>query len=98
MVAPADVKPPPLVSANDHPDKSGRTKWSSGAVRPVPVGGTTFAMGGFSAQYGDLPSGVLAIESKDRPREPSRYPATVTCVPSTNSFTKTLLPYRPPPQ
>jgi hypothetical protein len=49
VVAPADVKPPPLVSANDRPAKSGRTKRSSGAVRPVPVGGTTFAMGGFSA-------------------------------------------------
>ena len=46
---------------------------SFGAVRPFLVGGTTFATGGFSAQYGDALSGVLAMESKDRPRESSRY-------------------------
>ena len=46
---------------------------SFGAVRPFLVGGTTFATGGFSAQYGDALSGVLAMESKDRPEESSRY-------------------------
>lgn len=46
---------------------------SFGAVRPFLVGGTTFATGGFSAQYGNALSGVLAMESKDRPRESSRY-------------------------
>ncbi len=46
---------------------------SFGAVRPFLVGGTTFATGGFSAQYGDALSGVLAMESKDRPQASSRY-------------------------
>ncbi|WP_263788248.1 TonB-dependent receptor [Salinibacter grassmerensis] len=46
---------------------------SFGAVRPFLVGGTTLATGGFSAQYGDALSGVLAMESKDRPTESSRY-------------------------
>ena len=46
---------------------------SFGAVRPFLVGGTTFATGGFSAQYGNALSGVLAMESKDRPEESSRY-------------------------
>lgn len=46
---------------------------SFGAVRPFLVDGTTFATGGFSAQYGDALSGVLAMESKDRPPESSQY-------------------------
>ncbi|WP_263840643.1 TonB-dependent receptor [Salinibacter sp.] len=46
---------------------------SFGAVRPFLVGGTTFATGGFSAQHGNALSGVLAMESKDRPEESSRY-------------------------
>ena len=46
---------------------------SFGAVRPFLVGGTTFATGGFSAQYGNALSGVLTMESKDRPEESSRY-------------------------
>ncbi len=46
---------------------------SFGAVRPFLVGGTTFATGGFPAQYGNALSGVLAMESKDRPEESSRY-------------------------
>jgi len=46
---------------------------SFGAVRPFLVDGTTFSTGGFSAQYGDALSGVLAMESKDRPQASSRY-------------------------
>jgi hypothetical protein len=46
---------------------------SFGAVRPFLVGGTTFATGGFSAQYGDALSGVLAMESTDRPEDTRRY-------------------------
>ncbi|WP_103029553.1 TonB-dependent receptor [Salinibacter altiplanensis] len=46
---------------------------SFGAVRPFLVDGTTLATGGFSAQYGNALSGVLAMESKDRPQESSRY-------------------------
>jgi hypothetical protein len=46
---------------------------SFGAVRPFLVDGTTFSTGGFSAQYGDALSGVLAMASKDRPEQARRY-------------------------
>ncbi|PQJ36374.1 hypothetical protein BSZ35_07995 [Salinibacter sp. 10B] len=44
-----------------------------GAVRPFLVDGTQFSTGGFSAQYGNALSGVLAMESKDRPQQSRRY-------------------------
>ena len=40
---------------------------SFGTIRPFLAEGTTFSTGGFSAQYGDALSGVLAIDTKDRP-------------------------------
>jgi hypothetical protein len=46
---------------------------SFGAVRPFLVDGTQFSTGGFSAQYGNALSGVLAMESKDRPKQTRRY-------------------------
>ncbi len=46
---------------------------SFGAVRPFLVDGTQFSTGGFSAQYGNALSGVLAMESKDRPEQVRRY-------------------------
>jgi outer membrane cobalamin receptor len=46
---------------------------SFGAVRPFLVKGTALSTGGFSAQYGNALSGVLAIESKDPPTEAHRY-------------------------
>jgi len=44
-----------------------------GAVRPFLVDGTQLSMGGFSAQYGDALSGVLALQSQDRPTKSQRY-------------------------
>ncbi len=44
-----------------------------GAVPPFLVDGTEFSMGGFSAQYGNALSGVLAMESKDRPTQARQY-------------------------
>jgi len=44
-----------------------------GAVRPFLVDGTEFATGGFSAQYGDALSGVLAMESQDRAQQSRQY-------------------------
>ena len=44
-----------------------------GAVSPFLVEGTAFSTGGFSAQYGNALSGVLAMESQDRPQRPRRY-------------------------
>jgi hypothetical protein len=38
-----------------------------GAIRPFLVQGTQFSTGGFSAKYGNALSGVLAMESQDRP-------------------------------
>ena len=38
-------------------------------IPPFLVDGTQFATGGFSAQYGDALSGVLAIETLDRPQQ-----------------------------
>ena len=46
---------------------------SFGAVRPFLVEGTQFSTGGFSAQYGDALSGVLAMESQDRPTRDRQY-------------------------
>ena len=40
---------------------------SFGTIRPFLAEGTTFSTGGFSARYGDALSGVLAIDTKDRP-------------------------------
>ena len=40
---------------------------SFGTIRPFLAEGTTFSTGGFSARYGDALSGILAIDSKDRP-------------------------------
>ena len=44
-----------------------------GAVPPFLVDGTTFTTGGFSAQYGNALSGVLAMDSKDRPQQSRQY-------------------------
>ena len=44
-----------------------------GAVRPFLVDGTEFSTGGFSAQYGNALSGVLAMESQDRPLQSRQY-------------------------
>ena len=44
-----------------------------GAVRPFLVDGTEFSTGGFSAQYGNALSGVLAMESADRPKQSRQY-------------------------
>jgi len=44
-----------------------------GAVRPFLVDGTQFSTGGFSAQHGNALSGVLAMESKDRPEQSRQY-------------------------
>jgi hypothetical protein len=44
-----------------------------GAVRPFLVDGTEFSTGGFSAQYGNALSGVLAMESADRPEQSRQY-------------------------
>jgi hypothetical protein len=44
-----------------------------GAVRPFSIDGTQFSTGGFSAQYGDALSGVLAMDSKDRPEQSRQY-------------------------
>jgi len=44
-----------------------------GAVRPFLVDGTQFSTGGFSAQYGNALSGVLAMESQDRPLQSRQY-------------------------
>ena len=40
---------------------------SFGSIRPFLAKGTTFSTGGFSARYGNALSGVLAIDTKDRP-------------------------------
>jgi hypothetical protein len=40
---------------------------SFGTIRPFLAEGTTFSTGGFSARYGNALSGVLAIDTKDRP-------------------------------
>ena len=40
---------------------------SFGTIRPFLARGTTFSTGGFSAQYGNALSGILAIDTKDRP-------------------------------
>lgn len=44
-----------------------------GAVRPFLVDGTEFSTGGFSAKYGDALSGVLVMESQDRPSRSQQY-------------------------
>jgi hypothetical protein len=44
-----------------------------GAVPPFLLDGTQFSTGGFSAQYGNALSGVLAMESKDRPEQARQY-------------------------
>jgi hypothetical protein len=44
-----------------------------GAVPPFLVDGTQFSMGGFSAEYGNALSGVLAMESQDRPTQARQY-------------------------
>lgn len=49
------------------------TGGSFGAVRPFLLDGTQFSRGGFSAQYGDALSGVLAMESKNRPQQARRH-------------------------
>ena len=46
---------------------------SFGAVRPFLVDGTQFSTGGFSAQYGNALSGILAMTSKDRPEQSRQY-------------------------
>lgn len=46
---------------------------SFGAVRPFLVEGTHFSTGGFSAQYGNALSGILAMETQDRPTRPRQY-------------------------
>ena len=46
---------------------------SFGAVQPFLVDGTQFSTGGFSARYGDALSGVLAMESQDRPTRDRQY-------------------------
>ncbi|HHP7239066.1 TonB-dependent receptor [Longibacter sp.] len=43
-----------------------------GTVPPFLVDGTQFSTGGFSAQYGDALSGILAMDTKDRPQEASQ--------------------------
>ena len=40
---------------------------SFGTIRPFLAEGTTFSTGGFSVRYGNALSGVLAIDTKDRP-------------------------------
>ena len=40
---------------------------SFGTIRPFLAEGTTFSTGGFSAQYGNALSGILAIDTKGRP-------------------------------
>ena len=44
-----------------------------GSVSPYLISGTTFAAGGFGAQYGNALSGVLDLETKDRPDAPMQY-------------------------
>ena len=44
-----------------------------GAVPPFLIDGTQFSMGGFSAEYGNALSGVLAMESQDRPTQARQY-------------------------
>jgi len=46
---------------------------SFGTVRPFLVDGTQFSTGGFSARYGNALSGVLAMESQDRPTRDRQY-------------------------
>ena len=46
---------------------------SFGTVRPFLAAGTALSTGGFSAQYGNALSGVLAIETKDRPTDARQY-------------------------
>lgn len=43
-----------------------------GTVPPFLVDGTQFSTGGFSAQYGDALSGILAMDVKDRPAKASQ--------------------------
>jgi len=43
-----------------------------GTVPPFLVDGTQFSTGGFSAQYGDALSGILAMDGKDRPSKASK--------------------------
>jgi vitamin B12 transporter len=43
-----------------------------GTVPPFLVDGTQLSTGGFSAQYGNALSGVLAMDTKDRPQEASQ--------------------------
>lgn len=44
-----------------------------GTIPPFLVSGTHFSTGGFSAKYGDALSGVLAMESQDRPQQSHQY-------------------------
>lgn len=44
-----------------------------GAIRPFLVKGTQFSTGGFSAKYGNALSGVLAMESQDRPTQAQQH-------------------------
>jgi hypothetical protein len=44
-----------------------------GSVSPYLIGGTTFAQGGFGARYGGALSGVLALETRDRPEASRQY-------------------------
>lgn len=43
-----------------------------GTVPPFLVEGTQFSTGGFSAQYGDALSGILAMDTKDQPQTASQ--------------------------
>lgn len=43
-----------------------------GTVPPFLVDGTQFSTGGFSAQYGNALSGILAMDTKDRPDQASQ--------------------------
>lgn len=44
-----------------------------GTIPPFMVNGTVFSSGGFSAQYGNALSGVLAMESQNMPLQPNYY-------------------------
>lgn len=46
---------------------------SFGTVPPFLIEGTQFSTGGFSAQYGNALSGVLAMASPDRPQQARQY-------------------------
>ena len=49
------------------------TGGSFSTIPPFLVAGTQFATGGFSARYGDALSGVLAVETLDRPATPQQH-------------------------